>query len=439
MAKPNGKLMHASLQALCMPGEKYDNAVYGELETSGSCATSATNKLCGFVAVTNQQRLLVARFSMQAVPMGNLCFPLKLVKSVKIDKTFFGQSSVKIVINNQGRDLILNCQFANPMFTMGFPNQRENMDALLTVLRNLPSSVEDKSGTENESDTEIKADIVVQPKPIPRPTETIEKPIPKKVHKGPDIVAMVNREKEYVLSLCEQLEAKYGKAEFGAPATEAEMLQWEEINQVAIPEDLREWLKFSGESKLKGIPLEFYPVARFKKEQDYVVIGKRENALIGFLIENGRYISVENDKRKNVGQMETILRFWGYDAKELFAEEELEKLRPIIEEETLKMRQAQQKAKTSTSVKDAMEYFFAKNTIGALKKWRSYPKCPIRKDIVNCGLVISEPDRDGYYQWQPVEHINPVDFASIESKLGFSLHQDLKTFVSSYYYFMLEM
>ena len=81
--------------------------------------------------------------------------------------------------------------------------------------------------------------------------------------------------------------------------------------------------------------MEFYPIAQFRKEQDYVVIGRRENALIGFLIENGRYIAVENDKRRNLGHMETILRFWGYDAKELFAEEELEKLRPVIEEETL--------------------------------------------------------------------------------------------------------
>lgn len=175
----------------------------------------------------------------------------------------------------------------------------------------------------------------MQSESVAQPQTTAEKTVQKKVHKGPDIVAMMNREKEYVLSLCERLEAKYGKSEFGIPATENEISQWEKANQVVIPEDLKEWLKFSGESKLKGIHLEFYPIAQFRKEQDYVVVGKRENALIGFLIENGRYIAVENDKRRNLGQMETILRFWEYDAKELFAEEELEKLRPVIEEETL--------------------------------------------------------------------------------------------------------
>jgi len=271
-----------------------------------------------------------------------------------------------------------------------------------------------------------------------QPQTSAEKPMQKKVYKGPDPVAMLKREKEYALSLCERLEAKYGKAEFGAPVTESEITQWETVNQVTFPEDLKEWLRFAGESKFKGIPLEFYPITQFKKEQDYVVIGKRENALIGFLIENGRYIAVENDKRRNLGQMETILRFWYYDAKELFAEEELEQLRPVIEEETSKMKQAEQKAKMSASIKDAMEYFFAKNTIGSLKKWRSYPKCPVRKDIVNCGLVISEPDRDGYYQWKPVEQTTPVDFTNIESKLGFSLHPDIKDFVASYYYFRLD-
>lgn len=444
MAKLNGKLMHASLQALCMQGETYYHAVYGGLGTFGDRAGSAATDLYGFIAVTNLQRLLVARFSKSGVPMGNLCVPFALVQSVKIDKTIFGQHSVKIVINNHGKDLILNGTFATHAYAMGIPDQKKNLEALLTTLKNISVTMEVKPDAEVKSDAadkpniEVKTDAAAQSKPVSHPQTATEKPISKNIHKGPDIVAMLNREKEYTLSLCTRLEAKYGKAEFGTPATENEISRWEEVNQVVIPDDLKAWLKFSGESKLKGIPLEFYPIARFRKEQDYVVIGKRENARIAFLIENGRYIALENDKRKNLGQMETILRFWGYDAKELFAGEELEKLQPVIEECIIKMNEAEQKAKMSTSIKDAMEYFFARNTIGALKKWRSFPRCPVRKDRIDCGLVISEPDRDGYYQWKPMEHSTPVDFTSIESELGFSLHQDIKDFVSSYYYFMLE-
>lgn len=439
MARLNGKLMHASLHALCMPGEKYYNAVYGGLGKVSNWSTSATSNLYGFVAVTNLRRLLVARFSMLGVPMGNLCFPLALIKSVKIDKTIFGQNSVKIVINNQGKDLKLNCTFANHVYAMGIPNQKENLEVLLTVLRNLPCPAEAKPDTEAKPDAEVKTDAAVQPKSIPQPQTTAEKPIPKRVHRGPDIVAMMNREKEYVLSLCARLETKYGKSEFGAPATEGEIAQWEEANQLAIPEDLREWLKFAGESKFKGIPLEFYSVAQFRKELDYVVIGKKKNVDIGFLIESGRYIAVEGSNRKNLGYMETILRNWGYEAKELFAEEELEKLRPVIQEETLKMNQAEQQAQIpGAGVKEAMAYFLARNTIGYLYKWRSFPKCSVRKDMVDCGLIISEPDREGYYQWKPLEQTTPVDFASIESKLGFGLHKDIKEFISSYFYFMLD-
>ncbi len=46
-------------------------------------------------------------------------------------------------------------------------------------------------------------------------TESSEKTVTKKKAAEPDFVAMLIREKEYALSLCDRLEAKYGKAEFG--------------------------------------------------------------------------------------------------------------------------------------------------------------------------------------------------------------------------------
>ena len=152
-----------------------------------------------------------------------------------------------------------------------------------------------------------------------------------KVHCGPDPVAMLNKEKEYVLSLCERLEAKYGKAEFGRPLTESEISQWEKNNQITIPDDLKEWLRFAGESRFKGVLLEFYPIERFQKEHDFVLIGRRENLPIAFVVETQKYIALDGNKRENLGYLETILRFWGYDAKELFKEEELEKIQKEID------------------------------------------------------------------------------------------------------------
>ncbi len=456
MSKPDEKLMHSSLQALCKPDEKYYYPIYGVVGKVCKWSTAPTNNIYGFVAITNLQRLLVAEFSMLGVPMGNMSIPLKLIKSIEVSKTIFGQNSVKMVIDNQGKDFKLNCTFANNVCGMGIPNQKENLDGLIKRIENRDAfqkalesyqklqkinawiAAQPNMKSTSILQSNMQSASIVQPQPDTQPQPATEKPVQKKVHKGPDPVAMLKREKEYALSLCDRLEAKYGKAEFGAPVTESEITRWEATNQATIPEDLKEWLRFAGDSKFKGIPLEFYSITRFRKEQDYVVIGKRENATIAFETESDRYIALETGKRRNLGFMETILRFWYYDAKELFAEEELEKLRPVIEDEKIKMEQAQQRAKMpGAGVKESMKYFLTKHNVGYLYKWRTFPKCPIRKDIVDCGIVISEPDRDGYYQWKPKEQTVPVDFTSIEAKLGFSIHKDIKALVSSYFYFTL--
>lgn len=450
MPKLDGRLMHSSLQALCKPDEKYYYPVYGNLGKVSKLSISPMSNIYGFVAVTDLQRLLVAEFSMLGVPMGNMSIPLKLIKSMEVSRTIFGQNCVKMVIDNQGEDYKVQFTFANNVYGMGIPNQKENLDGLIKKIEEreeIQGLLESYKKLQKLQAVMAENNMQVEPlekmlerqiQQATQPQPAAEKPVPKKVHKGPDPVAMLKREKEYALSLCERLEAKCGKAEFGAPATESEITKWETANQVTIPEDLKEWLRFAGKSKFKGIPLEFYPIAQFKKEQGYVVIGKRENTTIAFETESDRYIALETDKRRNLGSMETILRFWYYDAKELFAEEELEKLRPVIEEEKLKMEQAQQRAKLSgAGVKEAMEYFLIKHNIGYLYKYRTFPHSSIRKDMVDCGLVIAGPDRDGYYQWKPQKQMTSIDFASIEFKLGFSIHKDIKEFVSSYFYFML--
>lgn len=255
----------------------------------------------------------------------------------------------------------------------------------------------------------------------------------------PDLVAMLNEKRLDALKMCIRLEPKYGKAEFSAPVAKEEMERWETVNGIKIPEDYKAWLQFSGTSRLKGILLEFYPPEKFEVLGDCVIIGKRENAVIGFLIGNGRYIAIEDNKRRNLGYMETILRFWCYDVKELFAAEELEALRPTIEAETAKMLEAEKRAKAQgAGVKEALEYFFARNNIAYLKKWRSFPKCPVNAKNLDSGLIISEPDEDKYYQWQPVLQNEQIDFEPIEGRLGFGIHKDIKQLISSYYYFMLD-
>lgn len=89
------------------------------------------SNIYGFVAVTDLQRLLVAEFSMLGVPMGDMSISLKLIKSMEVSKTIFGQSCIKLVIDNQGKDYKVQFTFANNVYGMGIPNQKENLAGLI--------------------------------------------------------------------------------------------------------------------------------------------------------------------------------------------------------------------------------------------------------------------------------------------------------------------
>ena len=230
MAIFDAKLMHVSLRVMCEEGEDYSYPVYGGVGKIHKWSTSPTNNLYGFAAVTNRQRLLIAGFSMLGVPMGSRIIPFKNIKSVQINKTIFGQNSVKMVIEDCGQELKLNCTIADHVYAMGIPDQKKNLEGLLDILQNRKKYI-----TPVENKTQVQQTRQAQ-----------------QTRKGPDYVAMLNREKQYALSLCDRLEARYGKAEFGAPLAEEVMTQWEAENQITIPEDLKEWLKFAGESKFKG-------------------------------------------------------------------------------------------------------------------------------------------------------------------------------------------
>lgn len=256
-----------------------------------------------------------------------------------------------------------------------------------------------------------------------------------------DLVFQLNCVKEKMMKWCERVVAKYGACEFGEPVEEREIAAWEATHGIEIPADYKAWLHFSGTTRLTGIPMVLYAPSQFTIIEDMVAVGEKGDAetKICFVPESGRYVSIRNGKRKNLGHLETILRFWTYDVKNLFAEEDLEALHPVIVEQELKMKQAEVIAKSKPErVKLALEYFFFKNNLSYLKRSRSFPKCPVHPRNLDCGLIISEPDDDGYYQWQPIAQTQRVDFFRVEKELGFSLHPDIKDLVSSYFYFRLD-
>ena len=53
------------------------------------------------------------------------------------------------------------------------------------------------------------------------------------------------------------------------------------------------------------------------------------------------------------------------------------------------------------------------------------------------GYVSRTVDEEGYIQWQPMPQKEPVDFHTIENRIGFQLNTELKAYYSSYLFFSL--
>lgn len=255
----------------------------------------------------------------------------------------------------------------------------------------------------------------------------------------PDYVGMMIKSKDNLLDFCSKLDSKYGAVEFSEGINDDEIIAWEKSTGITIPDDYKEWLKYSGKTIFPVIKMELNPPSEFQVKDDYVIIGYRQQSSIAFSLSEYKYILVDADERKNAGHVETILRFWIYDMNEATLKDKLIELQPEIDKETDIMIEKYNTARQSESgVKEAMEYFFAADRIANMKKWGTFPKCPVRKEDTSSPLIISEPDYDGYCQWQPIKVEEKFDFTLAEEKLGFKIHKDIKDLLSSYYHFMIE-
>jgi hypothetical protein len=61
------------------------------------------------------------------------------------------------------------------------------------------------------------------------------------------------KEIEEIVKLCEKAIPEYGEKAsfFNAGASEEEMKQWEENNQIRIPESYKEWLRFCADCQIR--------------------------------------------------------------------------------------------------------------------------------------------------------------------------------------------
>ena len=102
MIKVDTKLMNITLACLCKQGEQPVYPVLCTIRQTGNLSMLLTNKLYGFVAVTNMGRLMVAEFSTPGVLVKSISVPLSNIKAVKTDKTLIGNITVKIDVCEQG-------------------------------------------------------------------------------------------------------------------------------------------------------------------------------------------------------------------------------------------------------------------------------------------------------------------------------------------------
>lgn len=91
------------------------------------------------------------------------------------------------------------------------------------------------------------------------------------------------------------------------------------------------------------------------------------------------------------------------------------------------------------SMKEAFETFFEEMTQNNLKKKGMPPKAPCNEEKFPTGLFLLETlDDEGYAQWKPKLQENPVSFEIVEKELGFTIHPQIKDYLSTYWFLALD-
>lgn len=91
------------------------------------------------------------------------------------------------------------------------------------------------------------------------------------------------------------------------------------------------------------------------------------------------------------------------------------------------------------SMKEAFDIFFEEMTQNYLKKKGVPPKAPCNEEKYPTGLFLMDTlDDNGYAQWKPKLQENAVSFENIEKELGFTIHPQIKDYLSTYWFLALD-
>lgn len=90
------------------------------------------------------------------------------------------------------------------------------------------------------------------------------------------------------------------------------------------------------------------------------------------------------------------------------------------------------------SMKEAFDIFFEEMTQNNIKKKGVPPTAPCNEEKFPTGLFLLETlDENGYAQWKPKLQEKPVSFDAIENEIGFTIHPQIKAFLSTYWFLAL--
>lgn len=135
MRKLDKNLMETALQSLLLPGEGYFGAVCAGFGRGSVLSTSALDNRYGFLAVTNQNRLLIAQYNILTMPLFQGALPLQALESLKVSKTILHMYSVKMQFRAQGETCKLACKISPNVYGMDLKEQQKNAEQLLKVLQ----------------------------------------------------------------------------------------------------------------------------------------------------------------------------------------------------------------------------------------------------------------------------------------------------------------
>ena len=90
------------------------------------------------------------------------------------------------------------------------------------------------------------------------------------------------------------------------------------------------------------------------------------------------------------------------------------------------------------SMKEAFDTFFEKSNNSWKRQWGTLPTVPNCEKFANCPLITSTVNEKKDLEWQPKLQTEPIDFKPIEKSLGFEINDQIKEYLSTYWFLSLE-